>query len=658
MGFFRSTQVGQTKRSVSHTDARRPDTEIRGGLDIETTDHKQRVSRYQTQRILLQPTTKSTRTRSATQQLYQKQVMAEMINSPHFGAKGNSRVNQGGSAHEAPASPSACNKDEGPSVHVSIKPVVDPFDRPRSHTTAAATIKMVVVGLVLVVPRVVLSLAIIITAWIFSLLLCLSCGDTEPRTADGNFPLYPRVRSCFRLYARVCARLWLFVWGFYWISVDHEEVETLPDGAPEPSILVVNHTCFVDPLVAFYLTGCIAGVTADFMDVPMVGRIFNALQLISVRRDDPNSRKLAAPEILRRARWAVDQPKEVVDTYGVWPPILMFPESTCTNGTAMIRFRRGAFQPLVPVRAMCITFPNCWHDPSWVSAVSLGGIFCRMLCQVYNRCHVRYIGDISPPPPPPPARSSPAGPEGGGADVAAAVENEYDADAHADAFADKARHVFARVLCVPVTDHSFDDVVLDYDAIDYFGDDYRLGATMQLAATEVDVRTARRMLKLFAGANAAKDGHLVASDLAQLLGLTAGPASATGKDNNDNNYPADIAAAVLAAWDDDRSGTVEFVDFIRAAGMTRADDNFVKCFAEFDSDADGRLTSADFARGMLRAAPEQLAQCEHSIASSLFADIAGASEQTIGQGEFVAFCNAHEHLMHWVAASVRGGKRA
>ena len=39
---------------------------------------------------------------------------------------------------------------------------------------------------------------------------------------------------------------------------------------------------------------------------------------------------------------ALDQPKN--DQTRSWPQMLIFPEGTCTNGQALIKFKSGAFQ--------------------------------------------------------------------------------------------------------------------------------------------------------------------------------------------------------------------------------------------------------------------------------------------------------------------------
>lgn len=36
-----------------------------------------------------------------------------------------------------------------------------------------------------------------------------------------------------------------------------------------------------------------------------------------------------------------------------YPPILIFPEGTTSNGKYLISFKRGAFEPLLPIKIIC-----------------------------------------------------------------------------------------------------------------------------------------------------------------------------------------------------------------------------------------------------------------------------------------------------------------
>merc|ERR1712013_613735 len=48
-----------------------------------------------------------------------------------------------------------------------------------------------------------------------------------------------------------------------------------------------------------------------------------------------------------------------------WQQVLIFPEGTCTNRTALITFRLGAFIPGVPVQPVILRYDNCYDTVTW-----------------------------------------------------------------------------------------------------------------------------------------------------------------------------------------------------------------------------------------------------------------------------------------------------
>jgi lysophosphatidylcholine acyltransferase / lyso-PAF acetyltransferase len=48
-----------------------------------------------------------------------------------------------------------------------------------------------------------------------------------------------------------------------------------------------------------------------------------------------------------------------------YPQILIFPEGTTTNGSALISFKNGAFYPSKPVQPFVVRLPNENYDLSW-----------------------------------------------------------------------------------------------------------------------------------------------------------------------------------------------------------------------------------------------------------------------------------------------------
>lgn len=70
-----------------------------------------------------------------------------------------------------------------------------------------------------------------------------------------------------------------------------------------------------------------------------------------------------------------------------------FVKGTCTNGLGLISFKLGAFYPLQPIQAACVSYPHTsWlggFDPSYTAAApGLPEIMVRLMAQPFNRMKV------------------------------------------------------------------------------------------------------------------------------------------------------------------------------------------------------------------------------------------------------------------------------
>uniref|UniRef100_A0ACB8EUU7 Lysophospholipid acyltransferase lpcat4 n=1 Tax=Sphaerodactylus townsendi TaxID=933632 RepID=A0ACB8EUU7_9SAUR len=90
----------------------------------------------------------------------------------------------------------------------------------------------------------------------------------------------------------------------------------------------------------------------DCLDLPHALLRFN--QAILVSRHDPASRKKVVEEVKRRAT-----------SQGKWPQVLFFPEGTCSNKKALLKFKPGAFISGVPIQPVLIRYPNSLDSTTW-----------------------------------------------------------------------------------------------------------------------------------------------------------------------------------------------------------------------------------------------------------------------------------------------------
>ena len=123
-----------------------------------------------------------------------------------------------------------------------------------------------------------------------------------------------------------------------------------------------------------------------------------------------------------------------------WPQqTLIFPEATCTNGTALITFRGGPFSPGVAVQPVCVRFPHIHYDPCWVQGgPGMAMIFYRLCCQFHNFVEVDFLTPHVP--------------------------NESEKN-NSILYGNNVRQRMSQVMNVPCTWHGYDDVRLQMEAI-------------------------------------------------------------------------------------------------------------------------------------------------------------------------------------------------
>lgn len=231
---------------------------------------------------------------------------------------------------------------------------------------------------------------------------------------DRHNPM-PKWRCRIMLITRLCSRCILFCFGYHWIRRSGK-----PASREVAPIVVSNHVSYTDPIFFFYelFPSIVSSESHD--QIPFVGTIIRAMQVIYVDRFSPASRKHAVAEINRKA------------SLHDFPRVLLFPEGTTTNGRALISFQLGAFIPGFPVQPVIIRYPHVHFDQSW-GTVSLLKLMFRMFTQFHNFMEVEYLPVIFP------------------------LEDKKETPV---LLAKKVRYAMSRALNVVQTEHSYGDLML------------------------------------------------------------------------------------------------------------------------------------------------------------------------------------------------------
>eukprot|EP00042_Codosiga_hollandica_P050315 m.597798 g.597798 ORF g.597798 m.597798 type:complete len:535 (+) comp58071_c0_seq3:153-1757(+) len=288
------------------------------------------------------------------------------------------------------------------------------FANATDEPTTYEWIKIVLLGCTLAPIRVLLVVLIYLSAVAWCKLVLVGA---RVRDADGRaIPLSPLRRSLVQGWTAVCARVMLFVFGFYYIKVT---------GRPDYSapIWVADHPSMFEPMLFSYFKMAHVG-KEEVRSAFGFQAIVDAMQLLMVSRRDEQSCDQTKDALTERANSA----------RGTWPGTMLYPEGTSTNGSALVTFKTGAFTPGVPVQPVAVRHRFKHYDCSWTSKRYL--FWLRIFCQFINFVEVEFLETLVP-----------------------TLEEKADASL----FARRAQQQIATALGVPITNLSVADVLMEWE---------------------------------------------------------------------------------------------------------------------------------------------------------------------------------------------------
>mmetsp|Transcript_2395 Transcript_2395/g.5075 ORF Transcript_2395/g.5075 Transcript_2395/m.5075 type:complete len:400 (+) Transcript_2395:812-2011(+) len=308
--------------------------------------------------------------------------------------------------------------------------------------------------------------------------------------------------------------------GFHYIPVYGRQASN-----DDARILIGNHVSFIE---TFYigLMGASPVSKKENASIPLFGALTSALQPILVDRADPNSRKNVAKTIVDRAK---DRS---------WNQVVLFPEGTTTTGKALIQFKVGAFAPGEPVQPVCFFFNNNAFNFGMTSAgPSLPALALRVLCQINNNMSVHFLPAYRP-----------------------SAEEKSDPKLYAK----NVRRVMAEYMKVPTTEHSYDDVCLQIEAMKVARAELSADASdIELKSlrkiVEIDKDGAKELVKAFIRMDMNRSGRL---DLSQFKKLFEGPFSRT---------PVVDVEHLFHLLDKDDVGTLNLKEFVLGLALLNSD---------------------------------------------------------------------------------------
>ncbi|XP_075768093.1 lysophospholipid acyltransferase LPCAT4 isoform X2 [Pelodiscus sinensis] len=215
----------------------------------------------------------------------------------------------------------------------------------RLQLSGAQRAQFYLLGAVLAPLRVALAFLVLFLAWPFALLQVLGRPEAELKE-----PLVGWRSAVSHSSIYFLSRLMFFLLGFLRIRVRGQRASRLE----APILVAAPHSTFFDPIILLPCDLPIVVSRTENLHVPVIGALLRFNQAILVSRHDPASRKKVVEEVKRRAT-----------SQGKWPQVLFFPEGTCSNKKALLKFKPGAFISGVPIQPILIRYQNSLDSTTW-----------------------------------------------------------------------------------------------------------------------------------------------------------------------------------------------------------------------------------------------------------------------------------------------------
>jgi len=273
-------------------------------------------------------------------------------------------------------------------------------------------------------------------------------------------------------------------------------------------------------------------------------------QSILIDRASSESRKEGFQTIVKRANSAYQDSR--------FKPVILFPEGTTTNGTALVQFKVGAFAAGVPVQPVCLRYPNRFCDLTWPPNISIVTTVFHMACQFVNFMEADFL------PPYIPSEEEKQNPQ---------------------QYADNVRTVMANHLHIPTTEHSYDDCKLMFEAQKLkLPESSVIPLQMEPIGKlfNLKVDEAKSILREFVKHDKSRRGMLTPDEFAQLMKLPTDHA---------------IVQEMFELMDQDEDGMVSFKEYIIGLATMRAkshEDIIQQSFQIFDADQNGNISKEEF----------------------------------------------------------------
>ena len=144
------------------------------------------------------------------------------------------------------------------------------------------------------------------------------------------------------------------------------------------SLLVSNHTGFYDVIMNMSIHSCGFMAKNETQNYPFVGQLAKGINCLFVKRENKEDREKIFSQLEERQRDFYEGKN--------LSPLLLFPEGTTTNGQYILKFKKGAFYSLLPIKPQIILLDKNLNYSVGIGVSSAPFNYFRSLC--YFGCQI------------------------------------------------------------------------------------------------------------------------------------------------------------------------------------------------------------------------------------------------------------------------------
>jgi len=360
-----------------------------------------------------------------------------------------------------------------PRLNSFVEPSFNPFIH-KLNFTKLQKLQIAFMSVTIAPIRLALAIFAFILTWLSSLIATVGIAVPFQEPASPfRFMLCGIVRKLGRLV--------FFFFGFH--KIEFRGIRASAKDAPIG--ILVPHVGMFDT-IAFFAADPLPSSIAPALILKLffAAPISLAFHSVFVARDDPDSKRKTLLEVKRRIRGSEK-----------WPQLYLFPEGTCTNAKALVRFKSGAFAPGCPVQPIMIEYLNDMNTFIWTEAeVPAIKVVWYSLCQWSNKVRITYLPVYYP---------------------------DKEEKSNAKLFANNVRRMMADAFNLPITDHTFEDsrlmrraaslnLPIESGAVEFAKINEKLG---------IDIHSVHKKLKEFSNIACKDKGVINLENFAKFLNL-------------------------------------------------------------------------------------------------------------------------------------------